>query len=209
LIVVSYAGQGTVYSFKPGTDFDQVTLLKPEPSAPRPGMTPILPVDYWRNENDFSATTRKKKPYQYVSLDRSVFIPAGEDFVSGALYYGSKIHDVLLAFGMTPAPVGRRFYVTDENQENTYSAAAGDDGSFGDFKLFADVGGESVAEDAEGNVYIAAGQIYVYNPAGQRIDTIEVPERPSQILFGGADRKTLFIAARSSLYAVQMRNSGR
>jgi len=209
LIVVSYAGQGTVYTFKPGTDFDQITLLKPEQSIPRPGMTPILPVDYWRNENDFPETGQKKKPYQFVSLDRSVFIPAGEDYVSGALYYGSKIHDVLLAFGLAPAPTGRRFYITDENQENTYSAAIGDDGALGDLKLFADVGGESVAEDAEGNVYIAAGQIYVYNPSGQRIDTIEVPERPSQILFGGADRKTLFIAARSSLYAVQMHNAGR
>jgi hypothetical protein len=209
LIVVSYAGQGTVYTFKPGTEFDQITLLKPEPSVPRPGMTPILPVDYWRNENDFPATRLKKKPYQYVSQDRSVFIPAGEDFVSGALYYGSKIHDVLLAFGLAPAPAGRRFYITDENQENTYSAAIGDDGSFSDLKLFADVGGESVAEDIQGNVYISAGQIYVYKPSGERIGTIEVPERPSQVLFGGADRKTLFIPARSSLYAVQMRIPGR
>jgi hypothetical protein len=209
LIVVSYAGQGTVYTFKPGTEFDQISLLKPEPSVPRPGMMPILPVDYWRNENDFPATGLKKKPYQYVSLDHSVFIPAGEDFVSGALYYGSKIHDVLLAFGLAPAPTGRRFYIADENQENTYSAAIGDDGSLSDLKLFAEVGGESVAEDVEGNVYIAAGQIYVYNPSGERIGTIEVPERPSQILFGGADRKTLFIAARSSLYGVQMRNAGR
>jgi hypothetical protein len=209
LIVVSYAGQGTVYTFKPGTDFGEVTLLKPEPSLPRPGMTPILPVDYWRNENDFPESGMKKKPYQYVSLDRSVFIPAGEDFVSGQLYYGSKIHDVLLAFGLAPAPTGRRLYITDENQENTYNAAVGDDGSLSDFRLFADLGGESVAEDSEGNVYIAAGQIYVYNPSGERIGTIEVPERPSQLLFGGADRKTLFIAARSSLYAVQLRNAGR
>jgi len=209
LLVVSYAGQGTVYTFKPGAEFDQLTLLKPEPSVPRRGMTPVLPVDYWRNENDFPATREKKKPYQYVSLDRSIFIPAGEDFVTGSLYYGSKIHDVLLAFGLAPAPANRRLYITDENQENTYSAAVGDDGSFTDVKLFAEIGGESVAEDVEGNVYIAAGQIFVYNPSGERIGTIEVPERPSQILFGGADRKTLFIAARSSLYAVQMRNAGR
>src|SRR6267378_2586260 len=100
LLVVSYAGQGTVYTFKPCAEFDQLTLLKPEPSVPRPGMTPVLPVDYWRNENDFPATREKKKPYQYVSLDRSIFIPAGEDFVTGSLYYGSKIHDVLLAFGL-------------------------------------------------------------------------------------------------------------
>ncbi len=122
-------------------------------------MTPILPVDYWRNENDFPATREKKKPYQYVSLDRSIFIPAGEDFVTGSLYYGSKIHDVLLAFGLAPAPANRRLYITDENQENTYSAAVGDDGSFTDVKLFAEIGGESVAEDVEGNVSPANGLV--------------------------------------------------
>jgi sugar lactone lactonase YvrE len=67
------------------------------------------------------------------------------------------------------------------------------------------VGGESVTEDAQGNVYIAAGQVYVFDAAGKLIDTIEVPERPAQLLFGGTDRKTLFILARSSLYSVQLR----
>ena len=58
------------------------------------------------------------------------------------------------------------------------------------------------------NVYIAAGQVFVYNSAGQLIDIIEVPERPSQLAFGGSDGKTLFVAARISLYAVQTRYGG-
>jgi len=208
LLAISYQGNGTVYAFKPGSDFDQLTLLKPEPSAPRPGMTPILPVDYWRNENDFTGMVERKKPYQYVSPDHSTFIPAGEDFVTGELYYGSKIHDVLRAFGLAPMSVGQTVYVSDESEQKTYRATVGDDGTLANANLFVDRGGESVAQDSEGNVYIAAGQIYVYNPSGKLIDTIGVPERPSQILFGGPDRKTLFIAARSSLYAVQLRNSG-
>ena len=59
--------------------------------------------------------------------------------------------------------------------------------------------------DAHGNVYIAAGQIYVHAPSGELLGTIEVPERPLQLVFGGADHKTLFIAARTSLYAVRTR----
>jgi sugar lactone lactonase YvrE len=62
--------------------------------------------------------------------------------------------------------------------------------------------------DEKGNVYIAAGQVFVYNSSGDLIDTVEVPERPSQLLFGGRDGKTLFILARSSLYAVQTRFQG-
>ena len=62
---------------------------------------------------------------------------------------------------------------------------------------------------SHGNVYIAAGQIYVYNSAGKLIDTIGVPERPIQVMFGGDDRKTLFIAARTSLYSMRMKYPGR
>jgi sugar lactone lactonase YvrE len=62
--------------------------------------------------------------------------------------------------------------------------------------------------DAKGNVYIAAGKIYVYNPSGQLIDSIDVPERPLQLVFGGKDGRTLYIPARGSLYAVRTRYSG-
>jgi sugar lactone lactonase YvrE len=115
----------------------------------------------------------------------------------------------LRAFGFAPAVAGRPFYVTDESGEKTYAASVGDDGTISNLKLFAEQGGESVAADSKGNVYIAAGQIYVYNPAGEMIDTIDVPERPSQLLFGGRDGNTLFILARSSLYAVQVRGPVR
>ena len=205
LVVISYQGNGTVYTFKPGSDFDQLTLLQPEPAAPRPTMTPVVPVDYWRNENDFQRTVPLARPYQFVSLDRSTFIPAGEDFVTGKLYYGSKMHDVIRAFGLAPAPIGRTLYVCDEEEQKTYKATMGDAGTLTNLTLFVNVGGESVAEDAQGNVYIAAGQIYVFNPEGKFIDAIEVPERPTQLLFGGPDRRTLFIAARSSLYSAQLR----
>jgi sugar lactone lactonase YvrE len=66
-----------------------------------------------------------------------------------------------------------------------------------------------VAVDEGGNVYIAAGQIFVYNAEGRLMETIDVPERPLQLVFGGADGKTLFIPARSSLYAVRTRFAGR
>ena len=209
LMVISYAGNGTVYSFKPESHDDQITLLKPVPSLPRPGMTAILPVDYWRNENDFTEIAEKKKPFQYLSPDGSTFIPAGEDFVTGELYYGSKMHDVLRAFGMASAAVGKSFYVSDEEEQKTYRASIAEDGTLTNLKLFVERGGESVAEDAEGNVYLAAGQIYVYDPSGKLLETIDVPERPSQLLFGGTDQSTLFILARSSLYAVQTRSKGR
>jgi sugar lactone lactonase YvrE len=41
------------------------------------------------------------------------------------------------------------------------------------------------------------------------IDTIDVPERPLQLVFGGEDGQTLFIPARTSLYAVRTMYKGR
>ena len=37
----------------------------------------------------------------------------------------------------------------------------------------------------------------------------DVPERPLQLVFGGSDGKTLFIAGRTSLYAVRTRFGSR
>jgi sugar lactone lactonase YvrE len=57
--------------------------------------------------------------------------------------------------------------------------------------------------DKEGNVYIAGGQVYVYDGKGQQIGVLEIPERPGGLAFGGLDKRTLFIGARSSLYSIR------
>ena len=116
--------------------------------------------------------------------------------------------DLLRAFGLAPAIPGKPFYVTEESGQKTYVASVASDGTLTNTRLFAERGGESVTQDAEGNVYIAAGQIYVYNSLGKLIDTIDVPDRPIDLVFGGKDGRTLFILARSSLYAVQTRARG-
>jgi len=183
-------------------------LLKPQPAAPRPGMTAILPVDTWRNENDFLKAVPIPKPYQYISPDGTTFLPAGKDFVSGELYYGTKMADVLRAFGLAPAVSGHPFYISSESGEKTYAASIAPDGTLTHVKLFAEQGGESVTQDAGGNVFIAAGQIYVYNAAGRLIDTIRVPERPIDLVFGGKDNRTLFILTHHSLYSVRTKIGG-
>jgi sugar lactone lactonase YvrE len=205
LMVISYAGKGTVYSFKPGLPGEDITPIEAVPAAPRPGMTPALPVNYWKGATAVS----DPKPYQFVSPDGGTFFPAGKEFVTGQLYYGTKLNDLLRAFGMAPAVAGQPFYVSDESAEKTYAGKVGADGAISDLRLFAEQGGEGVAVDEKGNVYIAAGQVFVYDPSGHLIDTIDIPERPSQLLFAGPDGHTLFILARSSLYAAQTRFRGR
>lgn len=207
-MVISYAGRGTVYTFRPYGPIDQIMLLKAEPAAPRPGMTPVLPVAHWRLDND-SRGGSDSEAVPVCSPDGTTFIPAGDDFITSRMYYGYKLHDLLRGFGLAHAVPGKPFYVSDEAELQTYSATIDPEGTLTNVKLFAEQGGEGVAVDAQGNVYLAAGQILVYNPAGKLIDTIEVPERPLQLVFGGKDGRTLFIPARSSLYSVRTRFAGR
>jgi sugar lactone lactonase YvrE len=209
LMVVSYAGDGTVFSFKPDEPDSSLLLLTAVPAEPRRGMAAVLPVDYWRNENDFPQAVARKPDYQFISPDGTTFLPSDKNFVSGELYYGSKLNSTLRAFGFGRAVPGQSFYVSDESGEKTYSATVGDDGTITGLKLFVEQGGESVTSDERGNVYIAAGEVYVYDSSGKLIDTICVPERPSQLLFGGEDGHTLFVLARSSLYAVRTTHRGR
>nr|WP_256369688.1 SMP-30/gluconolactonase/LRE family protein [Granulicella sp. L56] len=103
---------------------------------------------------------------------------------------------------------GYLFYSSDESQEKTYVSNVGSDGTLMNTKLFAEQGGEGVAQDAEGNVFIATGQICVYSPSGRLIDTIDVPERPINLVFGGKDGRTLFILTRKSLYSVRTKVKG-
>jgi hypothetical protein len=209
LLVVSYAGKATVYSFRPESTDESITQLQAQPSVPRPGLTPVLPVDYWRNENDFRQAIVAPRPYQFISPDNSIFIPVKQDFIRNDLYYGIKMQDVIRAFGLQAAIPGKPFYVSDESEEKTYSVSVGEDGSISNPKLFVEQGGEGVAVDTEGNVYLAAGQIFVYNPSGALIDTINTPGRPLQLLFGGSDKKTLYILTHTALYSVRTKFSGQ
>jgi hypothetical protein len=202
IMVVSYAGKGTAYTLKPqGT----IAPLQPEAVATRTGKTFFLPVSDWRvNRESLSHPAA-----HLVSPDGTAILPVGADFLSGATSWGVKSSPPIRSFGLAAVVPGKPFYVTDEAELTTWVATAHADGSLSDFRLFAEQGGEGVAVDSRGNVYIAAGQIHAYNPAGKLIDTIEVPERPLQLVFGGADRRTLFIPARTSLYSVRMRYPGR
>lgn len=203
LLVVSYGGNGTVYLFHPGSSEDQITLIKPQPAVARPASTALLPVDVWGKQN-----IGRQRPWQYVSPDKSIFIPAGQDFVKGELYYGTKMADVLRAFSLAKAVPGKPFYVSDESEQKTYRGNVAADGTLTNIQLFANEGGESVAQDQAGNVYLAAGQVLVYSPEGKLLGRVSVPERPIDIVFGGPDRRTLYILTHASLYAVQTKTPG-
>jgi sugar lactone lactonase YvrE len=208
LLVVSYAGDGTVYVLKEGALGGEPALVAPQAAAGRPGFTVILPVGDWRLQRD-AAGGLLPRPHHYLAPDGRSFVSATQAFVQGAMSWGVKSSDLIRAFGLQRGRPSERVYLTSEAEVSTWSARVGDDGGLSDLRLFVNQGGEGVATDAEGNVYLAAGEVFVYDASGTPIETIAVPSRPTQLVFGGPDGRTLFIPARDALYAVRTRVGGR
>jgi len=72
-------------------------------------------------------------------------------------------------------------------------------------------GGDGLTVDTKGNFYFtqpSLGAIQVVSPEGKTLGLIKIPEGPSNCTFGGKDMKTLFVTARTSLYAVKMEATG-
>lgn len=205
LMVVAYEGDGTVLAFNPDINDSEIESLELQPAKPRPGMVAVLPVNRWMGDTGFLRDSTQTKSFHYISPDGTTFIPAGRDFTTGAVQWGTKLSDLLRAFRLAPAMTGQIFYVTNEAELKTWAFNVGQDGTLSRPRLFAQEGGENVVADTQGNVYIAAGQILVFDPSGKHIDTIKIPQRPICLVFGGRERRTMFIMARSSLYKVQTR----
>ena len=86
------------------------------------------------------------------------------------------------------------------------------DGSTGAGQKILDTAGtpDGMAVDDAGNVYVATtAGIRIFKPDGSQRGSLVVPEPPSNLGFGGADRKTLFISARTSIYQIQLQVPGK
>jgi hypothetical protein len=209
LLVVSYAGNGTLYSLgRAGAASAEPVLLAPRPAAPRPGLPLVLPVGDWRLPRGAQGEL-PPRTHQYVAPDGRTSVSATQGFVDGATSWGVKSSDLVRAFGLQRARPGERVYLTSEADVATWSALVGEDGGLSDLQPFVNDGGEGVATDAEGNVFLAAGDVRVYDRSGRLVETIATPARPTQVVFGGPDGRTLFLPARDALYAVRTRVPGR
>ena len=219
LVVLSSAGQAaTVYSLMPGKP-QAVRVIVPTPVADRKGARIALPGSFWNNgefrdqydpatdhfttlEEMFARDSALRKPNEYVSPDGSLALPAYPVWEQGpADHRGWRFSDTLDAYGFVTGTVGARVHIANGSENRTYSALLGVGGTLTDLKPFAARGGESVATGPDGRVYIANGQVFVYAADGRELGRIDVPERPLQLLFGGASGRTLFILTHHALYA--------
>jgi len=187
-----------------------------ETAEPKPGTALLLPVGI-HNRMDIMQDYMQHRGYQFRNNSNTSVIKVIENEHRG--YFYAPDTNVALMAGGTGRPImqasqlavvepGQSTYLTSEDDCRTWLVTLEKDLKL-TTKLFADRGGNSVVADADGNVYIAGGDVYVYDKTGKQIGTLETPERASSLAFGGADKKTLFIGARTSVYAIPMNVKGQ
>ncbi|MFL5241110.1 MAG: SMP-30/gluconolactonase/LRE family protein [Gemmataceae bacterium] len=130
------------------------------------------------------------------------------------------IKDVQKPNGIVLSPNMKTLYVADSTPKgNQYLLAfpLKPDGTVGKKKLLHDFGQtrgiDGMCVDDKGHIYGAAGDgeiggVYVFNPQGKQLAFIPVPETPTNCVFAGKDRKTLYITAGKSLYRIGLKNEG-
>ncbi len=115
--------------------------------------------------------------------------------------------------GLCFSPDEKRLYVADSGKPKHIRVFdVQKDGTLANGRVFCaiDKGApDGIRCDSKGRVWSSAGDgVHIYAPDGSLIGKILTPETPANLCFGGRNGKTLFITARTSLYAIDVLAKG-
>ncbi len=107
----------------------------------------------------------------------------------------------------------RRLYIADSSRRHHIRVFdVQRDGTLSGGQLFVaiDPGApDGMKVDSEDRLYSTAGDgVHVFSPEGELLGKIKVPETPANCAFGGPEGSTLYMTARTSLYAVNLAATG-
>ncbi len=118
--------------------------------------------------------------------------------------------------GLAFSPDGKRFYVDDSEKRNirVYDVAA--DGTLRNGRIFGEEPGgkgdgvpDGIKVDKNGNLFVTGPKgIWVWDAQGNHLGTIVMPEQPANLNWGDKDYRTLYIAATTSVYRLEMKTQG-
>jgi gluconolactonase len=120
--------------------------------------------------------------------------------------------------GLCFSPDESLLYVNDTDQANIRVYDVAGDGSLRNGRIFASGLRDALLPgvpdgmkcDAEGNVWCTApGGLWVHSPGGRLLGKVSVPEPVANLHWGGADWRTLYVCATTSVYAIPVRTGPR
>lgn len=119
--------------------------------------------------------------------------------------------DLVKPNGLIGTPDGKTLYITDHGGEKTFVYNINEDGGLSEKKQLLEVGGDGMTLDEEGNIYLTTDgkmAVEIFSPNGEMIASINFPEQPSNVTFGGKNRNELYVTARTSIYRVKTNQKG-
>jgi len=113
--------------------------------------------------------------------------------------------------GIAISPDGSTLYLTNSDERNVRAYDIAKDGTLQNERmLVAKTEGvpDGIEVDDKGNIYVAAAEVCVFTPKGEKIGMIHLAEKPSNLTFGDGDLKSLYVTARTTLYRVRLEAKG-
>jgi gluconolactonase len=127
------------------------------------------------------------------------------------------IKDLPRPNGIAFSPDQRYLYVDNSEPKKLWMRyRVKEDGSLTDAKVLYDATSDTrrgspdgMKVDQEGRIYSAGpGGVWIFAPEGKPLGVILTPESVSNVAWGGADYKTLYVTATSSIYRIKMKVAG-
>ena len=128
-------------------------------------------------------------------------------FDPGTSTLTAVITDTTQPNGLCFAPDESVLYIADSDPSTrhirSFSVAAGGTVSGGDVFATLDQGSpDGIRCDERGNVWSSSGDgVQIFSPTGSLIGRVLLPESGANLTFGGADGRTVYVTAKTSLYS--------
>jgi gluconolactonase len=177
--------------------------------------------DLYFTDPPYGLPTLDKDPTKQLQINGVYRIPGALSQKPGAppdrTHLQLLVTDLPRPNGICFSPDEKYLYVNNSEPKKLwmrYTVKA--DGTLTDGKVFFDAtsdtrpgapDGQKI--DQQGNLYSAGpGGVWIFSPDGKHLGTLDIPERVGNVAWGGADHKTLFVAASSSIYSISLKVPG-
>lgn len=167
-------------------------------------------------------TQSDQDPQKELKINGVYRLPGALELKPGSAPANGRLELVLSDLprpnGIAFSPDEKYLYVDNSAPKKFWMRyAVKPDGSVGEPKLIFDATSDKrsgapdgMKVDRTGNLYSAGpGGVWIFSAEGQHIGTIDMPESVGNLAWGGADMKTLYIAASSSIYRIQLSTAGQ
>ena len=165
-------------------------------------------------------TQQDTDPLKELKVNGVYRIPGARQHKAGAPPDRDKlqliISDLPRPNGIAFSPDEKTLYIADSGDKVWMRYTVHPDGSVSDGKLLLDAktdktpgSPDGIRVDKKGNIYGSGpGGVWIISPEGKHLATIKVPEVVSNVAWGDADGKMLYITGSTSLYRIKLSATG-